>query len=87
MAAEYGHVVILEKLWYFAKELQLKQDELRNEVLLSKDEYNQTAWHKAAGKGEDQLLEKLWAFAHELQLKPDKLKNDVLSKNEYNRTA
>jgi hypothetical protein len=32
-------------------------------VLLSKDDYNQTAWHTAAGKGEDQLLEKLWDFA------------------------
>jgi hypothetical protein len=37
MAAGEGQVVILEKLWDFAKDLQLKPDELRNEVLVSKD--------------------------------------------------
>jgi hypothetical protein len=43
MAEERVHVELLEKLWNFAKELQLKPDELRNEVLMSKDKYNQTA--------------------------------------------
>jgi hypothetical protein len=37
MAAEYGNVVILEKLWDFAKELQLKPEELKNDML-SKNE-------------------------------------------------
>jgi ankyrin repeat protein len=59
MAARKGQVVILEKLWYFAKELQLKSEELKNEALLSKDEYNQTAWHKAAEFGQVLILEKL----------------------------
>jgi ankyrin repeat protein len=77
MAAECGQVVILEKLWDFAKELQLKPEELRNEVLLSKDEYNQTAWHMAAECGQVVILEKLWNFAKELQLKQDELKNEV----------
>jgi hypothetical protein len=35
-------------MWDWAKELQLKPEDLRNEVFLSKDEYNETAWHKAA---------------------------------------
>jgi hypothetical protein len=33
MTAETGQVEILEKLWEWAKELQLKPEELRNEVL------------------------------------------------------
>jgi hypothetical protein len=47
-AAEEGHVEILMYLWIWCKELQLKPEELINELLLSKDEYMQTAWHKAA---------------------------------------
>jgi hypothetical protein len=36
-AARVGHVEVLEKLWEWAKELQLKPEELRNQLLLSKD--------------------------------------------------
>ena len=51
IAATEGHVAVLEKLWDWAKNLQLKPDELRNEVLLSKDKYGKTAWQIAASKG------------------------------------
>jgi hypothetical protein len=78
MAAECGQVVILEKLWDFAKELQIKTDELRNELLLSKDKFNQTDWQMAPGKSQFEILEKPWDFAKDLQLKPDELKNEVL---------
>jgi ankyrin repeat protein len=37
MAAERGNVEVLEKLWDWAKELQLNPEELRNIVCLSKD--------------------------------------------------
>ena len=47
-AAERGHTELLEKLWDRAKELQLNPEELRNELLLSKDEFKETGWHKAA---------------------------------------
>ena len=50
MAAESGYVEVLNKLWDWAKELQLKPEELRNEVLLSKDESNGTTWHKATNR-------------------------------------
>jgi ankyrin repeat protein len=63
MVAERDQVQILEKLWTFAKELQLKPDELRNEVLLLKDKYNRTALHTASGEGQVVILEKLWDFA------------------------
>jgi hypothetical protein len=35
MAAKRDQLGMLEKLWYWAKELQLKQDEIRKEFLLS----------------------------------------------------
>jgi hypothetical protein len=38
-AAEGGQVEILEKLWDWAKELQLKPKEFRNELFLSRDEF------------------------------------------------
>jgi hypothetical protein len=37
---KYGRFRILEKLWDWAKEMQLKPEELRFELLLSKDENN-----------------------------------------------
>jgi hypothetical protein len=77
MAAREGRVVILETLWKFAKELQLKPQELRKEVLLSKDKFNETAWLKAAAEGQVEILEKLWDFAKELQLKPEELRNEM----------
>jgi hypothetical protein len=43
----------------WAKELQLKQEELRDEVMLTKDEPNEMAWHKAAGKDQVETFEKL----------------------------
>ena len=58
-AAERGDVEVLQKLWDWAKELQLKPEELRNEVWLSKDKYGQTAWRMAAESGKIQVLEKL----------------------------
>ena len=63
MAAGRGKVDILEKLWDWAKELELKPEELRDNVCLSKDRYGQTAWHMAAGRGYIELLEKMWDFA------------------------
>jgi hypothetical protein len=75
-AAGKGQVEILERLWDFAKELQLKPDEFLNEVLLSKDKFNRTAWHMAAEDCQFLILEKLWDFLKELQLKPQGLRND-----------
>jgi ankyrin repeat protein len=62
-AAKNSHVDIFEKLWEWAKELQLKPEDLKNVVLLSKDKYKETAWHKAVESGPVQILEKLWDWA------------------------
>jgi hypothetical protein len=63
----------------WAKELQLKPQELRNELLLSKDRFQETAWNEAAEKGHVQILEKLWNWAKELQLKPEELRNELMT--------
>jgi len=47
MAAAGGNYNLIEILWEWAKELQLKPEELINEVLLSKHTLNITAWHMA----------------------------------------
>jgi CO/xanthine dehydrogenase Mo-binding subunit len=89
-AAEEGNFEVFMKLWNWTSELQLKPEELRNEVLLSKDKYKETAWHKASGRGHVEILVKLSNWAKELELKPEELTNEVaLSKDEFNvhRTA
>jgi len=50
MAAGTGHVEILQKVWDWAKELQLKPEELRNDVWLSKSRLDYMVWHLAAEK-------------------------------------
>jgi hypothetical protein len=50
-AADSGQGEILEKLWSWAKELQLNPEKLRNEVLLSRTiirEHFGTTQHKVA---------------------------------------
>ena len=61
--ARKGQVEILEILWDWAKELQLEPEELKNDVLLSKDESKETAWHKAAESGQVEVLEELCDWA------------------------
>jgi hypothetical protein len=62
-------------MWNWAKQMQLKREELRN-VFLSKDDFNDTAWHKAAENGHLEMLEKLCDWAKELQLKAGDLRNE-----------
>jgi hypothetical protein len=45
---------------------------------LSKDEYKQTAWHKATKCGHVEVLEKIWDWAKKPQLKPEELTNELL---------
>ena len=77
-AAQGGHVEVLEKLWDWANELLLKPEELRNEILLSKDVFEKTAWQKAVEGGHVKVLEKLRDWANELQLKPEEIGNAFL---------
>jgi hypothetical protein len=69
--SQRSDVEILEKWWDWAKELRLKQEELRNVLCLSKYKSSQTAWSMAAGEGDVELLEKLWDQAKKSQLKPE----------------
>ena len=47
-AALGNKVELLNKLSDWDKELQLKPEDLKNEVLLSKDMYKDTVWQKAS---------------------------------------
>ena len=79
---------MLEKLWESAKVLQLKPEESRNEVWLSKGVFHKTTWHMAARRDHVELLEKLWESAKELQLKPEELRNQLwLSQGQFDQTA
>jgi len=77
MAAEGIHIELLETLWDFAKELQLKAEELRNQLWLSKEKSGKTARHIAAGESHVEVLKRLWDWAKILQLKPVDLRNHV----------
>jgi hypothetical protein len=53
-------------------------------VILTKDESNETAWHKAAEKYQVEILEKLCDRAKILQLKPEALRKELfLSKDTW----
>ena len=66
MAAGSGNYEILEKLWVWANELQLKPKELRNEVWLLEDNSGKTPLYRAAGSGKVEVIEKLWDLAKDL---------------------
>jgi ankyrin repeat protein len=86
MAVRSGKVKLLEKLWDWAKLLQLKPEELRKD-LLSKDKSGQTACLMAVRSGNVKLLEKLWDWSKEGQIKPEELRNEVwLSKDNSGQT-
>jgi ankyrin repeat protein len=81
-AANEGNVHIvgflIQKLCDWAKELQLKPEKLRSKVLLSKNDFGNTAWHLAAEGGQVAILKKLWKWAKELHLKPEELRYELL---------
>ena len=59
MAAFCGTAEVLERLWDWAKELQLNPEEIKNDVYLLKDKDGETALHMAALLGEVEVLERL----------------------------
>ena len=77
MAALWGKVEVLERLWDWAKELQLNSEDIKNDVYLLKEKDRKTAWHMAAICGKVEVLERLWDWAKKLQLNPEGITNDV----------
>jgi len=57
MAASVSHVKLLQKLKDLAKELQLTQQELSDQLWWSKFESGETAWLMAARRGYVKLLQ------------------------------
>jgi hypothetical protein len=88
VAAE-GSVSVVEKLKDFAKEVQLNDDKLKNQLLLAKDKFGNTVWHRAAEGGSLDTLEALWDWAKEAEINQYEM---WLAENEkgeiiYNLTA
>jgi hypothetical protein len=59
-------------------------NELKKQLLIAKDNYGYTAWHRAAQEGSLEALETLCSFAKEVELKPDEL---LLARDEGGVTA
>jgi len=72
--AAYGnHVGILEKLWVWAVEAEVKANELKKKLFLAEGSNGRKAWHGTAVYGSLEALERLWSLANEAELKPDEL--------------
>jgi ankyrin repeat protein len=79
---------LLQKLWGWAKEVELQPHELKSNLLLAKNKYGETVFHLAAGSGRVEALQMLWSWAKEVQLLSNELKNKLLlTKNNYGNTA
>ena len=72
-AAHNNRVSILQKLWVWAKDAQLKSDVPKKKIFLAKDSFGYTAWHRAALRGNIEALQTLWIWAKEAELIPDEL--------------
>ena len=64
MAAEWGNLEALQKLWEWAEE-KLTTEEIKNKLLLGTDAEGRTAWYLAAEEGSLQALQKVWDWAEE----------------------
>jgi hypothetical protein len=61
---------VLEKMWFWAKEVELNPKDIENKLLLAKDQYGYITWHRAAEIGCIDSLEEIWSLAKEAE--PDK---------------
>jgi ankyrin repeat protein len=60
----HGNLRLLQKLWEWGKETTAAED-VNNNLLLVKDDMEQTAWHLAAGNGKLTVLQKVWEWGKE----------------------
>ena len=74
VAAYFGNLKVLEKLWDWAKE-KLSAEEI-NKLLLANNE-GRTAWYLAAKRGNIETLQKVWMWAEE-KLTRDEITNKFL---------
>jgi hypothetical protein len=66
---------------------KLTTGEIKNEMLLRTDNDEQTAWHLAAYRGEQNVMQKIWEWAKE-KLTTEEIKNEMLLRTEkHGRTA
>jgi hypothetical protein len=85
-AVQTGNLKVLEALWNWAKEAQLKPNELY-ELLRAKNKYGKTAWHAAVQSWNIGKPEALWSWANEAQLNPNELSKLLRDSDEYGNTT
>lgn len=79
---------MLKKLWSWAREAQLNPNEFRNKLLLAKDSFGYTVWHREANRGGLQALEVLWIWAKRAGLNIVEMNNNLfLAQNKFGETA
>jgi len=57
---------------------------LKHKLLLAKDNYGNTAWHRAAIRSRVQVLKTLWSLAKEAELSPHAL---LVNKNKERKKS
>jgi len=73
MAGQGNHEVILEKLWVWAEETQQNSNEVKNQLLLTKDLKGSMACEQATEFGSLEALDTLRRLTKEAELNPDEL--------------
>ena len=64
LAAEWGNLDTLQKVWEYAEE-KLTTQEKNNNLLLGTECEGKSAWHLAADWGNLDTLQKVWEYAEE----------------------
>ena len=72
MVPQKYELEVLEKLWVWAKELEVYSKEFK-EKLIAKDKNGFIAWHRAALFGRLQALETFWSLTLKAELNPHEL--------------
>jgi hypothetical protein len=85
-AAWRGEIEILQELWEWGKET-LTTYELRDKLLLGKENEGKTAWQFATMEGKVEALEKLWEWGKETLIKEDLKNKLLLAKDNDDKTA
>jgi len=63
MAVDGGHIEVLEKLWGWAKRVQIQADDIRSPMLLAQNKSGKTGWKLAVRNGRIMVFEKLLDLA------------------------
>jgi len=90
-ATERGHLVVLignseasDTTRTSAEGEEMQPNQIKNKLLVAKDEYGNMAWHAAAQRGSVKALETLWSWAKKVKLNTNEF---LLAQNGEGNTA